>query len=48
MNETTLDLFEEQWWEDLNMYAIQHELTADYVLQEFVIEGELKDENYLD
>jgi hypothetical protein len=41
MNETSLDLFVEKWWEDAEILAAELELTLDYVIDEFVINGEL-------
>jgi hypothetical protein len=41
MNETSLDMFVEKWWEDAEALAAELELTVDYVIDEFVINGEL-------
>ena len=30
-----------EWWADLEMFAHDRELTVDYALEEFVIDGEL-------
>lgn len=41
MNESTLNLFESLWDAQLELLAEELELTVDYVMAEFVIDGEL-------
>ena len=41
MNDSSLDLFEEYFWKEVNQYADELELPVSYIEDEFCIEGEL-------
>ena len=41
MDNTSLDLFEETFWKEVNNYADELELPVSYIEEEFCIEGEL-------
>ena len=41
MDDTSLDLFEETFWKEVNNYADELELPVSYIEDEFVILGEL-------
>ena len=41
MSDESLDLFEEEFWSEVETYAKEMGLTTRYVEEEFIIEGEL-------
>ena len=41
MNESTFDLFEEQFWSEVKTYAKEMGVSTQYIEEEFCIDGEL-------